>query len=204
MSKASSPYSSFGTYNKIDESQKQEKLKEAQLQQQLQQQQMQQHYQGQQMQQPTQQQMQQPTQQPTQQPVQGQTRFKHIQSVEHLQNILSNGVEHFQTNFKSKGINPPPMRLFLKLYTEWCGPCKAISPILDEISLSSDTREILFMKFDADLIIKNQDPLSKQLVKYLNIGAVPAFYGFIDGKLVGSVMGAERSEIDQLLQKLLQ
>ena len=95
------------------------------------------------------------------------------------------------------------MRLFLKLYTEWCTPCKKISPVLDEISLSEQTKDIIFMKFDADLIIKSQEPLAKHLVSTLKIGAVPAFYGFIDGQLVGNVMGADRKEIDQLLQKLM-
>ena len=131
------------------------------------------------------------------------SRFKTIQSPEHLQNILTHGVEHFQTNFKTKGMQPPPMRLFLKLYTEWCTPCKKISPVLDEISLSEQTKDIIFMKFDADLIIKSQEPLAKHLVSTLKIGAVPAFYGFIDGQLVGNVMGADRKEIDQLLQKLM-
>jgi len=131
------------------------------------------------------------------------SRFKTIQSPEHLQNILTHGVEHFQTNFKTKGMQPPPMRLFLKLYTEWCTPCKKIAPVLDEISLSEQTKDIIFMKFDADLIIKSQEPLAKHLVSTLKVGAVPAFYGFVDGQLVGNVMGADRKEIDQLLQKLM-
>lgn len=217
------PYSSFNSYNKFEaeqNKQKEEALKKQQMspqmspqqQQMIQQRQMTQQNQRQmgQMQQQTgqmQQQMSQMPQQMGQMPQQmGQqipSRFKHIQSPEHLQNILTNGVDHFQSNFKAKGLNPPPMRLFLKLYTEWCTPCKKISPVLDEISLSEQTKDIIFMKFDADQVIKNQDPLSKQLVNNLKIGAVPAFYGFIDGKMVGSVMGADRSEIDQLLQKLL-
>ena len=134
---------------------------------------------------------------------QPQSRFKHIPEPESLHNILKNGLTHFQTSFKSKNIQPPPMRIFLKLHTEWCGPCKKIGPILDEISLSPDMKDIIFMKFDADLL-KGGDTYSKDLSKLLNVGAVPAMFGFIDGKLVGSVMGADLNEINGLLSDLRQ
>ena len=230
-SRKPSPYSSFNSYNKIDSEMKEKAAKEKEDQKrqmqerQMQERQMQERQMqtapqqmnpqmrnqmsAQQMQQqmnPQMQQMQQqmnPQMQQMNPQMQQPSRFKTIQSPEHLQNILTHGVEHFQTNFKTKGMQPPPMRLFLKLYTEWCTPCKKISPVLDEISLSEQTKDIIFMKFDADLIIKSQEPLAKHLVSTLKIGAVPAFYGFIDGQLVGNVMGADRKEIDQLLQKLM-
>ena len=135
---------------------------------------------------------------------QGQSRFKHIPTSENLYSILTTGLDQFQNNFKAKNIQPPPMRIFLKLHTEWCGPCKKIGPILDEISLSPDMKDIIFMKFDADLMIKGQDPHSKELSKLLKVGAVPAMFGFIDGKLVGNVMGADINEITGLLNKLAQ
>ena len=138
------------------------------------------------------------------QPQQGQSRFKEISTSENLYSILTTGLAQFQNNFKAKNIQPPPMRIFLKLHTEWCGPCKKIGPILDDISLSPDMKDIIFMKFDADLMIKGQDPHSKELSKLLKVGAVPAMFGFIDGKLVGSVMGADLNEINGLLSALRQ
>ena len=135
---------------------------------------------------------------------QGQSRFKHIPTSENLHNILTTGLVQFQTNFKAKNIQPPPMRIFLKLHTELCGPCKKIGPILDDISLSPDMKDIIFMEFDADQMIQGQDPYSKELSKLLNVGAVPAMFGFIDGKLVGNVMGADLNEINGLLNALRQ
>jgi hypothetical protein len=64
-------------------------------------------------------------------------------------------------------------------------------------------KDIIFMKFDADLL-KGGDTYSKDLSKLLNVGAVPAMFGFIDGKLVGSVMGADLNEINGLLSALRQ
>jgi thioredoxin-like negative regulator of GroEL len=65
-------------------------------------------------------------------------------------------------------------------------------------------KDIIFMKFDADLMIKGQDQHSKELSKLLKVGAVPAMFGFIDGKLVGNVMGADINQITGLLNKLAQ
>ena len=212
------PYSSFSAYNKFEVEQKQQQDEVQKRQQQMSQHvsknapmnqantQMNQH-----MSQPQQGQFQQQQGQfqPQQgqgqfQAQQGQSRFKEISTSENLYSILTTGLTQFQNNFKAKNIQPPPMRIFLKLHTEWCGPCKKIGPILDDISLSPDMKDIIFMKFDADLMIKGQDPHSKELSKLLKVGAVPAMFGFIDGKLVGNVMGADLNEINGLLSALRQ
>ena len=130
------------------------------------------------------------------------SRFKHVQSCEHLYNILTNGLDYFQNNFKSKQMNPPPMKIFLKLYTEWCGPCKTISPYVEQLSLLQENQNIIFLKFDADLMIKGTCQFSKQLLKILKIGAVPAFFGIVNGNIIGNAMGADKKEISELLQKL--
>lgn len=226
------PYSSFSAYNKFEVEQKQQQDEVQKRQQQMSQHvsknapmnqantQMNQHMlqpqqgqfqpqQGQLQQQQGQLQQQQGQFQQQQgqgqfQAQQGQSRFKEISTSENLYSILTTGLTQFQNNFKAKNIQPPPMRIFLKLHTEWCGPCKKIGPILDDISLSPDMKDIIFMKFDADLMIKGQDPHSKELSKLLKVGAVPAMFGFIDGKLVGNVMGADLNEINGLLSALRQ
>jgi thiol-disulfide isomerase/thioredoxin len=202
------PYSSFSAYNKFEVEQKHQQDEVQKRQQQMSQHvsknspmnqaniQMNQQFQSQQ--------GQNQSQQGQNQLQQGQSRFKHIPTSENLYSILTTGLDQFQNNFKAKNMQPPPMRIFLKLHTEWCGPCKKIGPILDEISLSPDMKDIIFMKFDADLMIKGQDQHSKELSKLLKVGAVPAMFGFIDGKLVGNVMGADINEITGLLNKLAQ
>ena len=132
----------------------------------------------------------------------GPSRFKSIESSEHLHNFFTIGHSNFQMNFQSKNMQAPPMRVFLKLYTDWCGPCKKIAPVLEEISMSQEHREVIFLKFNADLMLKGQDPISKKLLGMLKIGAVPAFFGMIDGQIVGNVMGADMNEILELLQTI--
>ena len=92
----------------------------------------------------------------------------------------------------------------LKFYADWCGPCKKIEPILDEISLNPNTKDIIFMKFDAELMTKGQCQFSAKLREILKVSAVPAMFGFIDGKLVDTVFGADMTEINGLLNKLIQ
>ena len=96
------------------------------------------------------------------------------------------------------------MRMLVKFYTDWCGPCKKLGPIMDEISLHTDTKDIIFMKFDAELMIKGQCQFSAQLRELFKISAVPAMFGFINGKLVGHVFGADMKEITELITKLRQ
>ena len=138
------------------------------------------------------------------QQIQDQTRIKHVKSSEHLYNLLTNSLAQFQSNFTKQNIQPPPMRMFIKLYTEWCEPCKKLGPILDEISMTPDTRDIIFMKFDADLMIKGNCHYSNELKKMLQVNAVPVMFGFVDGKHVGTVHGADMKEIYGLIDKLRQ
>jgi thioredoxin 1 len=207
------PYTSLGSYNKFEE--EKTRLSEQQIpvtsQQSYHQQPQQQPQQPQpQPQQPhPQQSYPQHPQHPQQPSVQQQspvqpTRFKHIQTSEHLHNVLTTGVTQFQNNFISKNVQPPPMRILVKLYTDWCGPCKKLGPIMDEISLHPDTKDIIFTKFDAELMIKGQCHFSSQLRDLFQISAVPAMFGFIDGKLVGKVFGADMKEITELINKLRQ
>ena len=99
---------------------------------------------------------------PNQQPPQ--SRFKLVESSAHLHEVLTNGVNNFRASFQAKNTQPPPFKIFLKLYTDWCGPCKNIAPVLDEISMYEQHRDVIFLMFNADLMIKGQDPYSKELV----------------------------------------
>ena len=181
------PYTSLGSYNQFEEKTRSSEPQQLQPQQPPQPQQPQPH---------------QPHQPP--QSHQPQSRFKHIKTSEHLHNVLTTGLTQFQNNFTSKNIEPPPMRILVKFYTDWCGPCKKLGPIMDEISLHTDTKDIIFMKFDAELMIKGQCQFSAQLRELFKISAVPAMFGFINGKLVGHVFGADMKEITELITKLRQ
>ena len=198
-SRKPSPYATFNSYLKNQPVPTQNVTQQAQP---VHQQPIRESYQNNTNQQGQQPQMQQQNQPQMQQ--QMPSRFKNVQTSEQLYNILTKGVENFQSNFHANNMEAPPMKVFLKLYTDWCGPCKKIGPILDEVSTLPEYKDIIFLKFDAELMIKGQDQISKQLVKILKIGAVPAFFTFINGKQMGNVMGADIKEIQTLLDSMQQ
>ena len=64
-------------------------------------------------------------------------------------------------------------------WATWCGPCRMLSPIVDE--LASETPDVMFGKVDID-----QYP---ELAIGLGINSVPTLMLFKDGKLVDRSIG---------------
>lgn len=65
----------------------------------------------------------------------------------------------------------------------WCGPCKALNPILDEISSTTD---IKVFKIDVD---ENQDLAIEHGVR-----SIPTMLLFKKGQLVNRLAGMKRKE----------
>ena len=66
-------------------------------------------------------------------------------------------------------------------WAEWCGPCKQIAPILDEVSLTyQDKLQVVKMNVD-----ENRDIPGK-----FNIRGIPTLMLFKDGKLAATKVGA--------------
>ena len=91
-----------------------------------------------------------------------------------------------------------PVRVFLKISTEWCGPCKKVKPFLDQISVHPGHEDILFLCVDGDELMQHT-----ALSKLLPVSAVPSFFGFVAGEKKGFMTGIKEDEILQFLQKLL-
>ncbi len=71
-------------------------------------------------------------------------------------------------------------------WTEWCGPCKMVSPIIK--SLSKDYKgKIVFGKMNTD---ENQ-----RLAMQFGITAIPTLLVFKDGKMIDNIIGAMPKEI---------
>jgi len=66
-------------------------------------------------------------------------------------------------------------------WAEWCGPCKMIAPILDEISKEYESR-VTVAKLNID-----DNPATPQ--RY-SVRGIPTLSLFIDGELVDSKVGA--------------
>lgn len=65
-------------------------------------------------------------------------------------------------------------------WAEWCGPCRMVAPVLDE--LSTEMNDISIRKLNVD---ENQTTAQK-----LGIQSIPTLLLYKDGKLVDKMIGA--------------
>eukprot|EP00734_Pompholyxophrys_sp_LG126_P000071 Pompholyxophrys_sp_v1_NODE_3_length_18401_cov_4.332280.p16 type:complete len:107 gc:universal NODE_3_length_18401_cov_4.332280:13810-13490(-) len=74
----------------------------------------------------------------------------------------------------------------------WCGPCKAIAPKFEALSLQYPTIAFYGVNIDA----------ATEIAEQLQITSVPTFMFFYGGKYVSSVTGANLAGINEELKKL--
>src|SRR5712692_8384412 len=84
--------------------------------------------------------------------------------------------DHFDTTIL--GAEVP---VLVDFYADWCGPCKAMAPALDEIA-SEQAGKLLVAKVDTDA--------SPRLSIQYNIRSIPFFGLFEAGKMARSALGA--------------
>jgi thioredoxin 1 len=67
-------------------------------------------------------------------------------------------------------------------WAEWCGPCRMVSPILDEIA-SEHSDKITVVKVNVD-----EEP---ELAQQYGITGIPAMYVFQNAEVVKTIIGAK-------------
>ena len=72
--------------------------------------------------------------------------------------------------------------VLVDFWAEWCGPCKAVGPILEEIA-KDNAGKIKIVKL-------NTDDESAIAMKY-GIVSIPTMNVFVNGEIVKSIVGAK-------------
>ncbi|CAH6421252.1 Thioredoxin [uncultured virus] len=88
--------------------------------------------------------------------------------------------------------------VFVDFYADWCGPCKRISPKIDEYCKTYGDK-IYFLKINVD------EENIESIIKRYNISALPTFLIFDVGSLESKykpIVGANQNEIEKRLASL--
>ncbi|MGH7568613.1 MAG: thioredoxin [Gemmatimonadales bacterium] len=81
--------------------------------------------------------------------------------------------------------------VFVDFYADWCGPCKIMAPILDDIA-QGRTGEVVVLKLDTD-----RNPV---MTERFGVRGIPTLILFQEGREAGRKVGAvPRAELDALL-----
>lgn len=77
-------------------------------------------------------------------------------------------------------INTPQITL-VDFYADWCGPCKMIAPILEQ--LSQETAQIHFGKINVDE--------AGDIAQEYNVSSIPSLLVFQNGSVINTIVGAQ-------------
>ena len=94
---------------------------------------------------------------------------------------MSNGVlEVSNDNFESEVVNSE-RPVLVDFWAEWCGPCKQIAPVVEEIAGEhSDKLKVCKMDVDAN----------RETAVQFGIRSIPTLLIFKNGEVAGSQIGA--------------
>ena len=80
--------------------------------------------------------------------------------------------------------------VFVDFWAEWCGPCRAVSPVVEELSNEYDGK--------VDFVKVNVDENGELAQKY-NVLSIPTFAIFKNGKVVSQKVGSSAKESFQTM-----
>ena len=98
--------------------------------------------------------------------------------------VLNVTVETFEAEVLK---NPKPV--LVDFWAPWCGPCKMVGPVLEEIAADRD--DVVIAKINVD---ENVD-----LAKQYRVVSIPTMLLIKDGEIAGKLVGFhDRDEIEEM------
>lgn len=98
------------------------------------------------------------------------------------------------TNFESEVLNSE-IPVLVDFYADWCGPCKMMAPIVEELANKYDGK-VKVGKCNID----EEDGLAR----LYRVMSIPTMKIFVGGKEVGMIVGAvPQEELEAQIEKVL-
>jgi thioredoxin len=86
--------------------------------------------------------------------------------------------------------------VLVDFWATWCGPCKMMGPVLEELGKEMEGKPVKIAKLDVDE--------ASDIAQKYNIMSVPAFKIFKGGEVVDEWVGAQSAEaLKEKLEKFL-
>lgn len=85
--------------------------------------------------------------------------------------------------------------LLLQFTAIWCGPCRMIAPEIEKLASEYSDRVAIY-KVNID------DPNLANIAAEYTVTAVPTFIALKDGKQVGSLVGADKEDLQDIIKNL--
>lgn len=81
--------------------------------------------------------------------------------------------------------------VFVDFYADWCGPCKMVAPVVEE--LASENTDVKFIKVNVDD--------SPELAERYQVMSIPTLIAFKNGTPASQTMGFQAKESLELVVK---